>query len=730
MTGKPHLHRLRLAVLPALCVFLAVLPCSAGLLDGITGGGPADAPVIQNTETRFTEAARSGPLTLSVGQDTGCIQVHDDRTGIVWQNMTDPSDQDVSNAYVRENLYAPVILGYTEIDSPTLVTILAYSTEAASATVTLTDGGADAVFDFAGQDIAFTVQYRLTEEGLSVRIPADSIKETGVMRVVSIGVLPFFASARTTDDGYMFYPDGCGAVTTFKEKKNVYYAGFTGEIYGQDMQYVRISSDYKAKKPVYLPVFGMVRGSGAVFSYIEQGAEDAQVMFNPAGYQDNIYRSYMNMIYRYGFMATSNSGQTTQSVDKDGQYTDREVRYVFFDSAENGYGRMASFYREKLLADGTLKAGKKEDSLPLYMQLFMGATEQQALFNQHVAMTSYDRAGEILAELKEGGVANLKAGLVGWDAEGAGTYPSSGKAASGLGGSGGLKKLMRRAEELAVPVVLSRNYMAFDADTASLPLQNVVYTSDGLRPYTIENRYLLATGYADKLFETDRKNLRRWEAGGLAFDWLGTTLYHDGNEKKYQPVNKTECAASWQDMLARTHEDGHLAFVEGGNQYVLAQADWLYHVEEESSSYLFTDYAVPFFQMVVHGSIPYSGVEINQMYDKTEQMLRLVEYGSAPCFLISDQSPQLLMNSRYNQLFSSEYSLYKDMILETYAQLNGALGRLAGLAMTAHERLSTTLVKVTYEDGTAVYINYAKEDAAADGQLVPAQSYIVREAGT
>ena len=59
----------------------------------------------------------------------------------------------------------------------------------------------------------------------------------------------------------------------------------------------------------------------------------------------------------------------------------------------------------------------------------------------------------------------------------------------------------------------------------------------------------------------------------------------------------------------------------------------------------------------------------------------------------------------------------------------GPLASLCGQWIVRHERLSDTLVKVTYENGARVYVNYASEAASADGVEIAGQSFMVIEAG-
>ncbi len=49
--------------------------------------------------------------------------------------------------------------------------------------------------------------------------------------------------------------------------------------------------------------------------------------------------------------------------------------------------------------------------------------------------------------------------------------------------------------------------------------------------------------------------------------------------------------------------------------------------------------------------------------------------------------------------------------------------------MTEHEVLGEGLIKIGYENGTEIYLNYNKEDKKVEGQTVPQKGYLIIEGG-
>ena len=60
--------------------------------------------------------------------------------------------------------------------------------------------------------------------------------------------------------------------------------------------------------------------------------------------------------------------------------------------------------------------------------------------------------------------------------------------------------------------------------------------------------------------------------------------------------------------------------ITGGNAYALPYADQIVNVPMESSHFNIVDETVPFYQMVIHGSIDYAGSPIN-LHDEQDMPL-------------------------------------------------------------------------------------------------------------
>lgn len=101
-----------------------------------------------------------------------------------------------------------------------------------------------------------TLVYQLTEKGLEVSLPANSIfyDETNYT-LVSIDVLPYMGSGNMNNGGYVFYPDGSGAIVDYKDSYNQNLT-LSGEIYGHDYSFHAVTG--ANQESIRMPVYGSV----------------------------------------------------------------------------------------------------------------------------------------------------------------------------------------------------------------------------------------------------------------------------------------------------------------------------------------------------------------------------------------------------------------------------------------------------------------------------------------
>ncbi len=146
------------------------------------------------------------------------------------------------------------------------------------------------------------------------------------------------------------------------------------------------------------------------------------------------------------------------------------------------------------------------------------------------------------------------------------------------------------------------------------------------------------------------------------------------------------------------------------------------------NKYFIVDENIPLYQMILHGSIDYSGGLIN-FYDdinRSDLILNLIEYGASPHYIFTRESANEMRYTGLHKYYSTKYDLWKNEAVDIYKEVNEALGRVSGETMINYEILQRGVKKVTYSNGIIIFINNTAEEVNADGVKIDAKSYEIR----
>jgi hypothetical protein len=305
-------------------------------------------------------------------------------------------------------------------------------------------------------------------------------------------------------------------------------------------------------------------------------------------------------------------------------------------------------------------------------------------------------------------------------------YPAQHSPAWQLGGSKGLTELAEFSGSKGLSLYLQSNPLLAVSGNSGFSVRTEAVQQGNLLPFSnTSNTYYLLTPLSvmSRVLRLS-DNLGKWGNVGIALDGIAQFVYEDCRTKAL--CNRDTTSAIWQETLSRINKK--LA-VEFGNQYALPYADRLYNIPLSASQTGLCDESVPFYQMVVHGSIAYSSDPWNLFYDKDLQKLKWIEYGCMPYFELTYQPANMLKYTDYNRLYTSRYQDWIDDMATIYNEFNTKLSGIWDIPMVEHERLSGDFVKVTYQNGLSIYINYSDKDIKIDNQTVQAKNYLVVKGG-
>ena len=122
------------------------------------------------------------------------------------------------------------------------------------------------------------------------------------------------------------------------------------------------------------------------------------------------------------------------------------------------------------------------------------------------------------------------------------------------------------------------------------------------------------------------KDFQKQGLNSICLGRMGEVLTGDYNVNELRDRNEVK------DVYAKVNqlfEDAGFKIANvGANSYMLGGTSVLFELPNTSSTHYMTDESIPFYQMVVHGLISYSGEAINQSGNPQRSLLNAVEYGA------------------------------------------------------------------------------------------------------
>lgn len=587
----------------------------------------------------------------------------------------------------------------------------------------ISDGKLTLTLNVPSMEISFQTEFGIKDNAFYYRVIDSSISENGSGRITGISVLNNFGASRYDENGYILYPDGSGSIIKFKPNDESNAKMYQFGIYGDsDVNYLQIQKNITNN--VYgalLPVFGISRGNGGLLAVIDEGDDDAKINIGVPGYQlPFVYRCFFSFRYRNYSSTTFNNVDVTSLVEKRSK-SDRTVYYYLLNGDKNNYSGMAAVYREHLINKGILKEKVSMTEALLNIRTLCGVRKKSLFSSKVEVMTDFSQVQSIADTLRDGGVKNLDIVLSGWCDGGWDTLPTKSSAESSLGGTGKLKKLTEKLSSDKISISLEADLINADQDTGSFnKRKNAVrnYYGESFTDKTGKKYILDACDVmpgASEKFSFSKAGLNLLSAGSL--------VYPDFSNKSVS--TRQDIINAYCDAIKDISQSGKRVSVNIGNGYTLGCADMIYNLPQRDSGNMISDYSVPFYQMVIHGYIPYTGSYANTHYDYNSCILEWAEYGCIPSYLITGENTSKLNDTDYNTLFSSEFNEWKERIMQTYKRFNTDFSKLLGSAIVSHEKINDSVSVVRYEGGKTVYVNYGNEPAEVDGITVPGKDYLI-----
>jgi len=752
------LVRKRIAVkIQKLLALLLITAALGALLNACTSQSPPPVPDIQSPDTLnpettgvlpagsgMTQCASNDNLALYFDPDDGEFIVENRKNGRLWYSNPEGKEDSDLRGSPKYSMFSQL---YIETFQPGMA-INGFVSHTASVqqgglTVELIPNGVRALYYFPSELMTIPLDLILFEDKLLVQFDINSIIPDPECRrrLMSISLAPVFGSGTESDDGFLFVPDGSGAVINFNNQK-ADVAPYREPVYGRDPAMYGIFRP-PVTNQVLLPVFGIENNGESVLAVISQGAAASSVRALTAGQFNSVNHVFAHFdLYAFdtvtiGQVGSANAQSTVKYNLADPLAEVCAVSYYFLD--ETGYVSMALKYGE-LLRNGADAADIKK--APFYISVFGGMRKRQPVLgfqsNVNVAMTTFADTREIITELKENGAEDIVLVLTHWSSdELRGRMQNRLRPSYFLGGKSGLNELLDYAGSVG-----AETYLAYDPLSVSSrgrgfwPLFNAARAMDGnylkVFPYSLST-LLMEINYDPMIYpdmgfllsntDTFTESVAGLESGGIVgvyYPQLAQRLYGNYSSNDFMP----------RLMVERYITTGIFNSTEGyvasnANAYAINGAAHILEAPMVSSNQDITDYSVPFYAIAVGGIAPYSVPAVNNSANPEAALLKAVETGAGLYFNWVYNDPSLFIHSDYEYLFSTGYKRWKDTAIQMYKEHSEAFEEIGSSVLVGHERVSDVLVISTFANGNRVAVNYGYEDSMIEGSLVEARGWAV-----
>ncbi len=704
----------------------------------------------------FDLIAENNKLKLYANTSTGYVAVYDKRDGsITYSNPLNADEDEKANKSNKNYLKSQMMVYYynADVKSGTLDTFtqcieknqLAAESIENGIRFLYTVGSTTAKGEAIPIYFEIPLEYRLDNDSLVVSIPTKGIKENGGS-LYRIQLLRYMGAGNKAENGYMVVPNGSGSIINFNNGKlnTSTYAQYVYEMDPMTANYTTTENLDGAR----LPIFGICRDNRSILAEIEDGATTAMISAEISGKYNDYNYVYPTFIFRNvdNLRNFGNSSTDVFVLEEELYDMNATVRYTFLNEDYKGYAGIANYYRERLIAKGTLVPQAGGGDIPFYYDIIGGVKENAHFLGVQVldtfAMTTYADVKAMAEELAVKNIKNQVMVLQGWFNEG--YYhdaPHDIRLVKDMGSKAEL-------EELNDQIASYGGTMYGDVE-----FQRVTYADTGfnygaegsryygagyvasfglVNPTTLRNtsglgymepQYdLMSPKFLPRYVEKFVKKIHNYDISGLSLRDLGSYLTSD--KKRTEVINREEALDIVLAQLDLLKASGKKLLLNDANAYSFGYTKDITNVPMSDNTYPIVDDNIPLYQMVLHGCINYSTELLN--FDDSEDMtltvLQMIETGSSPHYVFTKEPSSRMKNTGMNQFYATTYDTWKGEAVEIYHRVNDALKYVNGAEIVGHE-ISGDVRKITYDNGVVIYINYSDETESMDGKSLPAMSY-------
>ncbi len=582
-------------------------------------------------------------------------------------------------------------------------------------------------------EFEFSVKYTLTDKGLDFKLINDSIVENTVFPIAYIDILPYFGSGNINSDGFMVIPDGSGVLIDYKNEK--YNSTYSKKIYGRDNAITSTNIKLpEEQKELSLPMYGVNNNGASFIHLIEEGAA---MSYLNAGFKteysnNDLKHKYPYINYRYyirerdayifsGLGSNQKVNVWTEHYNKE----DFSSKFMFMTNDDQSYVGMAKSYQDYLIEKNILHKNGDTTKEGVFNLTLLGGYKTTAHFfgipyEKVESLTNTNQAQKIVEQLINNNIENINLSYQGWANDGVKpVYMKDIDFNKVVGSKNDFQKLAKYLESKDINFIPEVYVNTAYTDENINIKKDVIYNMfwDNVTRYDFNLATMLpdktTTPYYSLLSSKSvdfMKNIKK-EFANLGFSSIG--LIDHGNDlnssfHKKNVIFRNDSINYFNQSLDSVKDSFEEVMIRNPYMYAFADMTYALDVPTTGTDYQIINYSIPFIQLVLNGSVDYSGKAFN--IDDSNSLewhkLKAIETGSNLNFTWSHDKTIKLTQTEYSYYYSTYYANWFDEAVQIYHELN-ELG-IYDATLISHEVLNVdaSVVNVTYSNGLEIQIDY------------------------
>jgi hypothetical protein len=226
---------------------------------------------------------------------------------------------------------------------------------------------------------------------------------------------------------------------------------------------------------------------------------------------------------------------------------------------------------------------------------------------------------------------------------------------------------------------------------------------------------LLSPGYFGEVLGDISDNYPKNGLEGVSLGDLTSSLYGDYGKKGISRAKAETLLEEGYSRLDSSLENGILA--DTANAYALPYVSRIRNVPLCSGRSDIFDEDIPFYQMVLHGVLPYSSEAINGSADPETAVLMAAATGSCLSYDMIYEETGELKDTELDTLYYANYKYWTDTAAREQSLLAPMLEQVSDSFMTGYER-DGDIITTDYSNGITVTTDLGERTVSWDGGTI------------